>query len=291
MDTYTSYYDVEFPLSRAVYSPVEGVLKAPFTVTLTTRSLPDYERGQVTTRYRERLARLEQEISDLLTIAITTRMLWRCSALACLQAHQELFSLQNVGLMLIANGVHLGKEYAQLHGLLQSFMEHMAHFPGLEVYYQLPDTLDEHVGGEEVSSMQNLGMYLSLPSAVSVLSRTDFSWDGITGDLQEIAIQGGDPYGYAVLYVPEESRQYPGWYALRAEPIQRGLRDGLVVARQDNWCRGFTFLRMPSERHCPDLNAALAHIQEDVQRLRRGTVQEGGGDTSSLEPFPGEERR
>ena len=55
-------------------------------------------------------------------------------------------------------------------------------------------------------------------------------------------------------------------YALRAKPIQFALRDGLVVARRDNWCRGFTFLNMPTELGVPDLHAALAHIQADAQR-------------------------
>src|SRR5438105_2005387 len=101
LNQYFSLYDIEFPPSRAVRSPAEGILKVPYTVTLTTKALDDYERGQVTTRYREHLARLEQEINDIEQITITNRMLWRCSALACLQVHQELFSLQNVGFMLM----------------------------------------------------------------------------------------------------------------------------------------------------------------------------------------------
>lgn len=222
-------------------------------------ALDDYERGQVTTRYREHIARLEQEISDIEQVKITNRMLWRCSALACLRVHQELFSLQNVGFMMMANRVQIGTEQVHLHELLQTFIALVAKFSGLETYYQLPDMQDE----TDVLKEQP-GIVLLPPQTVSILHRGDPSWDGVIGTLQEV--RSGD---YAILHVPEESRR-AGWYALCTEPIQLALRSGLILARSDNWCRGFTFLHAPTEHCCLDLPAALEHIQEDMQRRLDG---------------------
>jgi hypothetical protein len=112
------------------------------TITLTTPDLPTSERERLTASYRERLKQVEQEIRDIAQIPVTDRMLWRCHVLARLQLHQEFFALENLGLMLLANDVKLGKEHARLHQLVESAMR-LQPIPGMDVYYQLPDTVPD----------------------------------------------------------------------------------------------------------------------------------------------------
>jgi hypothetical protein len=69
---------------------------------------------------------------------------------------------------------------------------------------------------------------------------------------------------------------------LRAMPIQFALRYGLVVARRDNWCRGFTGLNVPAERSFPDLSSALAHIQADARPLKSANLLTDAGELFTI---------
>ena len=106
------------------------------------------------------------------------------------------------------------------------------------------------------------------PYTVSILHRSDPSWDGVSGFLMDGFPQVGDDNKYAALRVQDGSRQDAGWYALRSEPIQRALETGLVVIRQDGWCRGLVFIKDEGQRCCADMGEAYKQIKEDAQGYR-----------------------
>jgi hypothetical protein len=100
------------------------------------------------------------------------------------------------------------------------------------------------------------------PYTVSILHRSDSAWDGVSGFLIDKFPLSGDSNTYAILRVPDGSRQAAGWYALKSEPIQRALDIGIVVSRDDGWCRGLAFLK-DEQRCCADMGDAYKQIEED----------------------------
>jgi hypothetical protein len=108
---------------------------------------------------------------------------------------------------------------------------------------------------------------LTPPYTVSILHRSDPDWDGVSGILLDEYVSSSGDDLYAILRIPNSRRQQAGWYPLRVEPIQRALATGLVVTREDGWCRGFSFAS--GEAQCCESVEAACDIIEKCQKKQR----------------------
>jgi hypothetical protein len=132
---YTTDYEWLFP--SAPKARPDGRLTWTYQVTLTASHLADEEREQVMDRFHRRLDWLSKRLDELEEIKITDRLVWRCQALIYVQVQKAFFDLENVGLLLMVNGVALGRDMIRLHDLLQKFQS-MPMLPDMVAYYQLP---------------------------------------------------------------------------------------------------------------------------------------------------------
>jgi hypothetical protein len=143
MKDYTT--DYEWFFSCAPKAQPDGRLTWTYQVTLTVSHLAEEEREQVTDRFHRRLDWLSKTLDELEEIKITDQLVWRCQALIFVQIQKAFFDLENVGFLLMVNGVALGRDMLRLHELLQKFQA-MPTLPDMEAYYQLPTQYEQSDG-------------------------------------------------------------------------------------------------------------------------------------------------